>query len=159
MNFIVNKSMKKEISGKVLTLLAACIIIVGCTAEIDVSAASSSSANLAVIFEYCIGLVSLFLVFAIRIVGVACISLGIIEMINDNCIFEIPPAVFVIFGAILLFTGYRAKPYEPVVRIGRLKRIQSEKRDKKKHILQLALEWAVGVGASLFASWIWERWQ
>ena len=102
---------------------------------------------------------SLFLFFAIRIVGVVCFSFGIIEMINDNCIFEIPPAVFVIIGAIILLIGYRAKPYEPVVRIGRLKWIQSEKRDKKKHILQLALEWAVGVGASLFASWIWERWQ
>ena len=145
--------------GKVLTLLAACIIIVGCTAEIDVSAASSSSANLAVIFEYCVGLMSLFLFFAIRIVGVVCFSFGIIEMINDNCIFEIPPAVFVIFGAILLFTGYRAKPYEPVVRIGRLNRIQPEKHNKKKRFLQLGLEWAVGVCASLFASWIWERWQ
>ena len=50
-------------------LLAACIII-GCTAEIDASAASSSSANLAVILEYCLGVISLLLVLAIRIVGV-----------------------------------------------------------------------------------------
>ena len=151
--------MKKEIVGYILMLLAVSIIVIGCIAEIDVSAASSSSANLAVILEYCFGVISLLLIFAIRIVGIAFLSYGIIEMINDNCVFELPPIVFAIIGALILFIGYRTKPYEPVVRIGRLKRIQSEKRDKKKHILQFALEWVVGVCASLFASWLLERWQ
>ena len=64
-------------------LLAVCIII-GCTAEIDASAASSSSANLAVLLEYCLGALSLLLVLAIRIVGIAFFSFGIIEMINDQ---------------------------------------------------------------------------
>ena len=139
-------------------LLAACIII-GCTAEIDASAASSSSANLAVILEYCLGVISLLLVLAIRIVGVAFLSFGIIGLINDQYTFVIPPIAFMIIGAIVIFIGYRSKPYEPLVRIGKLKRIPCEKTDKKKHILQIALEWAVGVSASLFASWFLERCQ
>ena len=31
--------------------------------------------------------------------------------------------------------------------------------DKKKYILQIAVEWAIGVSASLFASWFLERCQ
>ena len=103
-------------------LLAVCIII-GCTAEIDVSAASSSSANLAVLLEYCLGLLSLLLVLAIRIVGITFFSLGIIEMINEQYSFVIPPIAFMIIGAIVIFIGYRSKPYEPLVRIGKLKKI------------------------------------
>lgn len=139
-------------------LLAVCIII-GCTAEIDASAASSSSANLAVILEYCLGLLSLLLVLAIRIVGITFLSLGIIEMINDQYTFVIPPIAFMIIGALIFFIGYRSKAYEPLVRIGKLKRIPCEKTDKKKHILQIAVEWAIGVSASLFASWLLERCQ
>ncbi|OYP63669.1 hypothetical protein [Prevotella sp. P3-122] len=145
--------MKKELFGYILMLLAVCIII-GCTAEIDASAASSSSANLAVLLEYCLGALSLLLVLAIRIVGITFFSLGIIEMINDQYTFVIPPIVFMIIGTLIIFIGYRSKPYEPLVRIGKLKRIPCEKTDKKKHILQIALEWAVGVSASLFASWL-----
>ena len=130
-------------------LLAVCIII-GCTAEIDASAASSSSANLAVLLEYCFGALSLLLVLAIRIVGIAFFSFLIIEMINDQYTFLVPP---------IFFIGYRSKAYEPLVRIGKLKRIPCEKTDKKKHILQIAVEWAVGVSASLFATWLLERWQ
>ena len=145
--------MKKELFSYILMLLAVCIII-GCTAEIDVSAASSSSANLAVLLEYCLGLLSLLLVLAIRIVGITFFSLGIIEMINEQYSFVIPPIAFMIIGAIVIFIGYRSKPYEPLVRIGKLKRIPCEKTDKKKHIFQIAVEWAIGVSASLFASWL-----
>ena len=145
--------MKKELFSYILMLLAVCIII-GCTAEIDVSAASSSSANLAVLLEYCLGLLSLLLVLAIRIVGITIFSLGIIEMINEQYSFVIPPIAFMIIGAIVIFIGYRSKPYEPLVRIGKLKRIPCEKTDKKKHIFQIAVEWAIGVSASLFASWL-----
>ena len=150
--------MKKELFGYILMLLAVCIII-GCTAEIDASAASSSSANLAVLLEYCLGALSLLLVLAIRIVGIAFFSFGIIEMINDQYTFVVPPIAFMIIGSLIMFIGYRSKPYEPLVRIGKLKRIPFEKTDKKKHILQIALEWAVGVCASLFATWLWERCQ
>ena len=60
-------------------------------------------------------------------------------MINDQYTFVIPPIAFMIIGAIVIFIGYRSKPYEPLVRIGKLKRIPCEKTDKKKHILQIAL--------------------
>ena len=150
--------MKKELFGYILMLLAACIII-GCTAEIDASAASSSSANLAVILEYCLGVISLLLVLAIRIVGIAFFSFAIIEMINDQYTFVVPPIVFMIIGTLIIFIGYRSQPYEPLVRIGKLKRIPCAKTDKKKHIVQIAVEWDVGVSASLFATWLLERWQ
>ena len=150
--------MKKELFGYILMLLAVCIII-GCTAEIDASAASSSSANLAVLLEYCFGALSLLLVLAIRIVGIAFFSFAIIEMINDQYTFVVPPIVFMIIGTLIIFIGYLSKPYEPLVRIGKLKRIPCEKTDKKKHIVQIAVEWAVGVSASLFATWLLERCQ
>ena len=67
------------------------------------------------------------------------LSFGIIGLINDQYTFVIPPIAFMIIGALIFFIGYRSKAYEPLVRIGKLKRIPCEKTDKKKHILQIAL--------------------
>lgn len=125
---------------KYFIVLFIVILFGGCSADIDPSASNSISAILAVLGEYTLVILSLFLFYVLRfitILGGVVVSIGAIHMLDNSLLYNINPSYVLFTGFLLILLGLLQpnKTYTPKIIIAnnswKRKNTSNNKKDNK----------------------------
>ena len=109
---------------KIFLLFNLAILLGGCSADIDPSASNSISAVIAVLGEYTLAILRLYLFYILRFITILSgvfIYLGTIHIIENSTVFNINPSYLLFTGIILMLAGLLQPnaTYNPQIAIAR----------------------------------------